>query len=541
MAFEHPLLYVVNKYLDLSGININRNELSLQLLSHPGFPNIISISDLFHHFDLEHYALKLKSTNESLNELPEYFLAHCYQDKDPKLMLVEKKDGIIKLSWEKGDIEKITSKEFLNIWSGVVIVLDEISDENFKKVGNTANYAKLASMLFLIASMGIIASATIQIHEILILITSIIGLGVSTLVIQHELGKNLKSLNKFCKSFENTSCDQVINSEGSMLFGIFKLSDLSIIYFSAQFLFVLIAVSGSLNTKFVLTILSLLTLPMICYSVIYQGFVVKKWCPLCLALVLVLLIQVITVPDMSVLKFSANLTTEIKPALLYLILISFSALIWFFFSPLLSNENELNFLKVKHLKFKRNFNFFQKALSNSAKITKYYGLKGEIIFGNPKSDLVITMITNPTCFYCIEAHKAIEKILISYEQQLCVKIRFNLMNLNMDKTNAKVAHHFLEVFNNKGPKVCRSLMHEFYNTANKEKWMDEKEFTINQDYVQILEMHKSWCKENGINFTPSLIIDNQLFPKKYYAINDLSYFIEDLLNQKSKIIESYNV
>jgi hypothetical protein len=89
MAFEHPLLYVVNKYLDLSGININRNELSLQLLSHPGFPNIISISDLFHHFDLEHYALKLKSTNESLNELPEYFLAHCYQDKDPKLMLVE--------------------------------------------------------------------------------------------------------------------------------------------------------------------------------------------------------------------------------------------------------------------------------------------------------------------------------------------------------------------------------------------------------------------------------------------------------------------
>lgn len=536
---EHPLVYVVDKYLDKLGVNVNREEIKLQLLSHPGFPNIISISDLFHHFELDHYALKVSSTKDSLEQLPKHFLAHCDAEDDPKLLLVEKKNTELKVYWKKGATRIIPVKEFLNSWSGIMIVLEESSTQKSKNTRISSLTLKLLFGLFVLSISGVLILNTFETLDYLMIVSSIAGITISIYIIQHELGKNLKALNKFCKTFENTSCDDVINSEGASLFGIFKLSDLAIVYFSSQLLFIVFNSLFKIDNHLIFNSLSALSIPMILYSLYYQGIIVKKWCPLCLGLVAVLSFQSIVTFGLSESIFNSYSSSTYLSILLFTLIFSLIGLIWIYFSPLFSKEIKLDAVNVKYLKFKRNYPFFKQVLSSMTTTSKYYGSKGEISFGNIKADLKIIFITNPTCHYCIEAHNIMEKLLSLHGEDICFRIRFNLMNLNIEKVNAKAAHYFLETFNDKGAEACRSVMHHFYNQSDKEDWIKQKELNLNPEYIQILEMHKSWCKENGINFTPSLVIDNQLYPKKYYAIEDVSYFIEDLIKAKSKRKKSY--
>ncbi|WP_340064346.1 hypothetical protein [Ascidiimonas aurantiaca] len=81
--------YTVNKYLRVSGFIVNKEELELQLQSHPNFPNLIAVSDVFHHFSLPHAALKTEKEEKILKELPDYFLAHVEVQSQPQLVLVE--------------------------------------------------------------------------------------------------------------------------------------------------------------------------------------------------------------------------------------------------------------------------------------------------------------------------------------------------------------------------------------------------------------------------------------------------------------------
>ncbi|XLS28298.1 vitamin K epoxide reductase family protein [Flavobacteriaceae bacterium M23B6Z8] len=537
---EHPLIFVVDKYLDKSGVRINRNEIKLQLLSHPYFPNILSVSDLFYHFDLEHFALKVSNTEDSLQQLPEFFLAHLEDGNEPKLFLVQQKESYVNVFWQSGEKRRMSLTEFLESWTGVLIVLEETSKHQQQNDEVNSSNLKIFGVLFLVTLFVFLIRSFKDISSLLFLGSVITGFVVSYFIIQHELGRSLKTLNKFCKSSEKTSCDEVINSDGALLFGRFKLSDLSIIYFSTQLLFILISSLGSLNTEVTLSYLSTFSIPLIGYSLYYQGLVVKKWCPLCLGLVAVLVFQFCTLLLAGSLSFNL-IPSDVPVLVLFTLLYSLVAFLWFYFSPLLHKEIRADVINIKYLKFKRDYTFFKHALSQMPTASKYYGASGEIVFGNPESDLKIISVTNPTCHYCIEAHNHIERILSKYGKEVCIKIRFNLMNLKMEKTNARASHYFLKVYNASGEAACRKEMHDFYNAKEKESWLYSKENQSNPEFIQILEMHKAWCKENSINFTPSIIIADKLYPKKFYGIEDLEFFIEDLIKEEYHLKKTYEI
>lgn len=91
---------------------------------------------------------------------------------------------------------------------------------------------------------------------------SCLGIYISYLIVQHELGLNSKVLDKFC-SVQNrrTNCDAVLNSKGATIFGLIKLSDVGLVYFSGLSLtWMMLLFKGSDFTSAILLI-STLSIP----------------------------------------------------------------------------------------------------------------------------------------------------------------------------------------------------------------------------------------------------------------------------------------
>ena len=121
-------------------------------------------------------------------------------------------------------------------------------------------------------------------------VLSIIGLAISILIIKHELGHTSRIINQLCDGKESTSCDDVLDSKGASVLNFFKLSDIGIVYFLGLTLSWIANLFLGLDSA-VIEVVSLIAMPITFYSIYYQYAVVKKWCPLCLAVVIILWCQ----------------------------------------------------------------------------------------------------------------------------------------------------------------------------------------------------------------------------------------------------------
>ncbi|XLS27478.1 vitamin K epoxide reductase family protein [Flavobacteriaceae bacterium M23B6Z8] len=527
---NHPIIDIVNLYLNKSGYDIDREEVGLQISSHQDFPHLIAISDLFHHFGIAHYALKLERKKEIVDKLPVYFLAHCIIDNKPILVLVQKRANSLRIIRAKNEKNSISLSEFLRVWTGVLI--------SFKEIPNTLKSRDVKKKLFLkiVLSMSAIFLglflfySKVSVIGITWLGLSLLGLTTGILIIQHEMGINLKTINKLCRSFENSSCDAIITSNGASFFGIIKLSDLIIAYFTAHVLYALISMSSSLVLIETLFLCSLLTIPFVLYSLFYQGVVAKRWCPLCLATAGVLITQLtVTFYNMDFQALMMNFQKLSLVTFLFLIFLSVSG--WLFLSPFLHRSVDLKKIKLEHFRFKRNFDFFQHALKKMPEVSKYNRAAKDIVLGNHDANLIITLVTNPLCFYCAESHQVLDNLLTSYGDRFKLNILFNIPNPSETNRTALIAHYFIKIYNEKGADVCKELMNDFYRQKDKVKWLSKKDQNLNNDYFDLLSMHHNWCKKHAINFTPALVINDQLYPKKYYKINELPFFMEDLISR----------
>jgi hypothetical protein len=88
---EKELKQTIELFLSLNNILFNKEELNLQLLTHPYFPSINAITDLFDHFKIENVAAELPKEVSIITELPDTFLAHIKENHAEKIVLVVKK------------------------------------------------------------------------------------------------------------------------------------------------------------------------------------------------------------------------------------------------------------------------------------------------------------------------------------------------------------------------------------------------------------------------------------------------------------------
>ena len=511
-----------------NNIQLHKEELKLQLLSHPSYPSLHSVTGVLEHFGVPNVALKVPSTLEVLDQAPNCFLANIILDSGEELVLAEKKKAVIKITYQDKKSESYSVEKFIKLWTGVVVAIEK--DENVEEVTThpMASLGKWFLYLSAIVFLGYGLYATADLFAGTHFILSAVGLIISVFIAKHELGSQSATANSFCNLSENTSCDAILNSKGATLFGTFKLSDLGMVAFASCCLcWGLFAINGVSNFT-IMSIVTLLAFPFTLYSVYYQFAVVKKWCPLCLGIVGVLLLQTAALLSLD---FSLiGLDVGLKETSIFLVSIFITIGIWSFLKPLLKKQKSLSTLEVGHYKFKRNFSLFNALFKENAPLFPS-AVPGEIVFGNEHAPIELIIVTSPLCHFCKAAHKDIEKILALGKDKVKVTFRFIVDTQDKEWILYKIVSQLLHIYHTQGKASCLLNLDTLYaEEASVEHWMKEQDLHTDSSYDTIMEHQKDWCAENDINFTPALYVNNREFPDEYDR-SDLLYFVDDIIEQ----------
>lgn len=275
-------------------------------------------------------------------------------------------------------------------WEGVVLTANKTDKTPKYKyvwlrnvVGRVTNNQICLATSVLLLLFVILTKPDIM--TVLHTIMSGLGVCVSTLLLKKE---NMHEENdRFCKIGHFVDCEQVLNSKGSQLLGLFRMSDLAFLFFATQLSLVLIGSNDWQGYSFLLLLAGCCST---LYSVIYQIVSIRKICLYCMSINLMVWI------DTFILVFNYSRINFHKPFPLFLAgIISF--IIWRITLNYLSiSERNVSLKQKESTLYSREL--FDFLLSKERTITDVDDKFADVDGAN--SGDVITIFVHPKCKNC---------------------------------------------------------------------------------------------------------------------------------------------
>lgn len=121
-------------------------------------------------------------------------------------------------------------------------------------------------------------------------IIKFLGCIITAILLWYEIDKSNPFIQQICSAGGKTNCSAVLESRGAKIFNWISWSEVGFFYFAGSFLFLMI---GGIDQPVVSLLgwINVATLPYCFYSIYYQWRVVKEWCPLCIAVQILLLFE----------------------------------------------------------------------------------------------------------------------------------------------------------------------------------------------------------------------------------------------------------
>ena len=128
--------YLLYELLKLSSIKIDKKELEFQFESHPSYPSLHSITGVLNHFGIDNLAIEVPNNKETLEELPEFFIAHLKDKEGEHFVIVKRKDNQVEIILDKKSKKILSTDSFLQSWTGIIVAVEktESFDKNSQKV-----------------------------------------------------------------------------------------------------------------------------------------------------------------------------------------------------------------------------------------------------------------------------------------------------------------------------------------------------------------------------------------------------------------------
>lgn len=508
------IFHILIKLLKSFNYNISEQEIKERLFSDPD-KGVVSITNTLDFFSVKNVVATVPK--EALKELPKSFIAQVSNGNQFNLVLITKEDDKnVKVNVGNKTPIIVEIEKFLMNWTGLIICIEKNEKPNQKNLKELIpNITLIVSALLAIFYIGITTGSFLK---SLYLTLSLIGVYISYLIVKEKLSLDGSS-SKFCKISENTDCQSVLNSKEAKLFNIIDLSYTSIIYFS--FLSLAFIVSPYTN---IFKILSILTLPIVVYSIYHQYFKIKKWCPLCLVIASILLLQ------FSVLQFIQSEPTFNPIALMPILsILVISIISWLNLKKLMFNGFENNKLRIENLTFRRNYHLFLPYFNSLHQIDTNEEITSDISIGNPNADIEILAITNPLCELCFEAHDMLMKLLEKYDNKILIKFRFLVSHENRKEIKTQIAERLMELYINDKITFFEAFNH-WYSRVTISEWINKWGECKDKKMNTVIRNNEIWCINNNFNRTPTILINGKLFPEFYFP-NDIVNFIDKLLIQ----------
>lgn len=262
------MLNTIIAYLHRLGFNHKLNEFKNNYYSHPNYPSLLAITDSLNLVGIENVAANVPFNN--INNLPNKFVAELVVNNKNDFFIIEKVDDEFFISNENLKRNKYNFQSLTSFWTGLILLVEENESPTTKENGSRySNFILLA-----IIGLCLVLLKNNSLYSIVQLILSLTGLFLSFEINKSFFSDSKNVESKFCNYGNDFSCNDIIKSNTEIFKGYLSFVDLPILFFSFSFL--LQVFFPNLNS--IIGLLSLLSSPVILYSIYYQKFNAKKWC-----------------------------------------------------------------------------------------------------------------------------------------------------------------------------------------------------------------------------------------------------------------------
>ena len=505
-------LNFIFNYLNKLNYSIDKEDFIFQLNSHPEFPSLLSISDTFDFFNIQHLAFSFDKNQ--VHELPEYFIG-ITKHPTRNYVFVQFKNGQFNYL-NNGKYYSLKIDEFYNSFENKILMLesDQLPSNSYKFFNNPPLW------IYLLICVAVIFLG-IGVTQFILLTLGFVGyiLAKEALYIKHQISASGNF--NVCSSFKNDGCETIINTKLPGILKSFSFVDFANIFFIYQiFAIAAITIRSDFDTLYFVILLPLIvSVPIIFLSIYYQKFILKKWCPLCLLIICVL------VSELIVFLFHDKPQDLKLVECLFWLLISLIVSIVYLRS-LVKSLGTLKAMRINlidSIKFKRNYDVFKYIYSSLPHINESYKNVSWLNIQESTSKMEILVIISVHCKYCKDFIKILVELSNKYPNQFNVKLGFHC-DINHEK-KINLYYQMLHLYHSHKDRLKILELYE------KNKWNLTNHFSDNDiySYQQILNDQYQWNKMNNINYTPTIILNSKVIPSKY-DFDDIKYFLQEAIN-----------
>ena len=479
-----------------------------RLLDTPLGNSMRDISDALDSLHVSNAAYQLPK--EYLDELE----APCIvimNDNDSPFCLIEKiEETHITLSHSQR--LRVSKQQFLQKWTGTVLV-GEVTESTIQekncKLKDIAMWIQRHQLLLAgIIAILLILYSTKRNYSTgisLYLVTLCTGLLISSAILYKETA-NSRFLHRFCHIGKTIDCNEVLHSKGSHIIGM-GLGELSLLYFSALLLFTLICPH---EFYCISIICSIIAIGFTLYSVIYQLFIIRKGCMLCMLINLIVWSSCVI---LYIQKGQFNKEFSLSAMLSFTAIACICLTGWLQIKALLKIKEEGKQFKVQFSNLLNPDNFQKLLFAETqigAMVNKEIALHNQI-----SSTTQLMIVTNPNCKNCARIHSHIKEIASN------VSISLVLLTFPKDGIGEKVAKTIIAAYRTDGWEKAITALEEWYKN-HKIEGIDK--YAITAEEQRIWKQQQIYCSQQHISQTPSMIIDGYYVPE-FYQLKELKYVL----------------
>lgn len=528
-AREDNTVSVVQRAIRHYGVRVTDNSVKETLKSSSYYPTFRSICDALSEWKIEHYPLKYDP--EEIKDLNSPYITH-FNSGGGQIAFVTGTENSSVVFYDSYHTKKeIGWDEYINNSSGAIILLNPDENSGEKNYGQKFREELLGKFIIpgLIGVVALIISVLfinvvflsgLQIpwQQFVLLFTKFAGIFFSAMLLMKEYEINMPLAEKLCHISKTINCNSVLNDKAAMVFGPVGWADIGMIYFTGS---LLVMLQGSFPAwNGFLVVASALSLPYTIFSVWYQGVKLKKWCPFCIMVQVILVAEfLIQVSFVGVAGFSLDLFTNF--ALTFLAVGVIQVLINLYIRE--SRTAIFNFGKLQ--KFKKNPVILRTLLFSQ----KHYDIKVKgksLLFGNFKSDLRITAFLSLHCSHCAGAFAKINELLRSDSD-----VQINIVLTGADSKILDTLHHLLK---NSKEEEALSMLDQWYKSDHLSRIRFKDDYClIDTDEVsgEINTENRNLMKDCEVIGTPTFFINGYRLPDQYEII-DIKYFSEIFIKKE---------
>jgi uncharacterized membrane protein len=527
LSIDTAIKDIAVHYLHLLRARVTATTIQKDIDEHPYYPSLLSLSETFSKYNISNDAFEIDKAD--LDGLDAPFVAYVGMPSAGKdFVLVTKMDDQTVSFLHKGKRTRSMSKEeFLKrfrdiVWlaetnegSGEENYIQKQKEERTRKKRTLFWYLSLALLFGCAIYMNVGSAALPALASMALL--KMIGGGATILLLGFEIDKNSGFVKELCGAGAKVNCEAVLESKFARI-GRFSWAEIGFFYFASTGLYLLFAGGSFSNKAGLLSLANILAAPYVVYSLYYQWRVIKQWCPLCLTVQAVLVLELFWgIANVWRIRyplslFPDRLAADLLSAAFWFLFVCIS---WYGLKPLLLKARDAGLFSSAYKRLQYHPEIFKSFLLQQPKAPDGWGQIG-IPLGNPNASNTIIKVCNPYCAPCARAHRELED-LVNRNSDIQVRIIFISKNIENDRQSI-VVKHLLAITAQSDVAGTQQALDDWYLPMEKNYDRFAARHPVNGELDrqgEKLEAMSNWCEEAGVVSTPTVFINGFKLPENY--------------------------